>query len=101
LEALDDYASVIAAFDSLDARETLLAKHSVDGAPDPGADSHPVGVGEFLHLLDGLGRETHRNVVRERSLGAAARRTRRGLALRWILVVLEGFRVAQCRESSS
>jgi hypothetical protein len=40
-------------------------------------------------------------MLRERSFGTATRRTRSGLALRRILVVLEGFRVAHCRDSSS
>jgi hypothetical protein len=101
LEALDDYACVIAAFDSVDARETLLAKCSLDGAPDPRADGHPVGLGEPLHLLNRVGREPDTDVLRQRPLGTASRRTRGGLALRRILVVLECFRVAHCRESSS
>ncbi len=99
LEALYDRARV--ALDLLDVGDTSLANCSLDRAPDPGADGHPVGVRKSLHLLDRLGREPHWNVLRQRPLGPPTRRAWCRLALRRILVVLEGLRVAHARESPS
>ena len=65
LEPLDDRARV-AGFDLLDVGGPFLAQRSLDGASDPGVlDGHPVGVRKSLHLLDRLGRESHRNVFRQ------------------------------------
>jgi hypothetical protein len=100
LEALDYLPRRVTALNLLTG-EALLANCSLDGAPNPSAHGHSIGVGEPLHLLDRLGREPHRDVLRQRSRGSTARRAGRRLALRGILVVLERFGVGHRRESSS
>jgi hypothetical protein len=99
LQAFKDCPRIFLAFDVLEIYGASLAQRSLNGTPDPGADGHPVGRRDRLHLLDRLGGEPDGDVLGQRSRSTSTRRAGRGLAVRGIVVVLEGVGVGHCRAS--
>ena len=70
-----------------------LPNRRFHGTANPGADRHAVGLSKWAHGFDRLRRKANGDVSRECSGIPTARPARRGLTVRWVVVMLECFRV--------